>query len=400
MPSVNETPLPRSRRIVNPILEFLRTETAGGFVLIAATAIALTWANSPWADTYRSLWNRELGLGGSRFGIQQDLRHWVNDGLMTIFFFVVSLEIKRELVTGELRRARAAAFPVALALGGMVAPALIYLALTAGGPGARGWAIPMATDIAFAVAVLGLAGRRIPSGSRLILLSLAIVDDLGAIVVIALFYSSSLEPGWLLGAVAAVASVLLLRRMGAAGAWFYVLPAVVLWYCAARSGVHPTLAGVVLGLLTPAGDFAGRRPLESLERLIHPAASFVVLPIFALANAGVVLGGGEIRIALDGRVTWAVILGLFAGKPLGILLAGGLALKLRAGTLPAGVHFRDLVPVAVIAGIGFTVSLFVAGLSFDGALLAQAKVGILLGSTASALVGLLLVALRARRIPG
>lgn len=388
---------PSRSRIPTPVREFLRTESAGGVFLLAATAVALVWANSPWGDSYLDFWHRKLSVGRGPLGITEDLTRWINDGLMAIFFFVVALEIKRELVAGELRTAKAAALPVALAAGGMVVPALIYLALTAGSPAARGWAIPMATDIAFAVAVLGLAGGRIPSGSRLVLLSLAIVDDLGAILVIALFYSEGLEPLWLAAAAGVIGAILILRRVGAASPWIYILPGVVLWYCALRSGVHPTLAGVALGLLTPAGTFRGRRPLDELEHRVHPLASFVVLPLFALANAGVVLKGAALEQAAGSRLALAVVLGLFVGKPLGILLAGWVALRLKLAVLPDGMSIGDLLPIGMVAGIGFTVSLFIAGLSFSGDVLLQAKTSILAASVLSALTGLALVFLRSKR---
>lgn len=389
-------PAPPPRRFLDPIREFLRTESAGGFALVAATLLALAWANSPWAGSYESLWQADLGTGP--LGITESYQNWVNDGLMAIFFFVVALEIKRELAAGELRNPRTAALPVALALGGMVVPALVFVAITIGSPGVGGWAIPMATDIAFAAAVLSIAGRRAASGSRLILLSLAIVDDLGAIVVIALFYSAGIAPVWLAGAAGVILLVLALQRLGLASPWFYLLPALVLWYCAYRSGVHPTLAGVALGLLTPAGEVNGRRPLAELEHRMHPLASYLVLPLFALANAGVSLGAGSLRQAAVSSLTWAVVLGLLVGKPVGILLAGWAALKLRLASLPSNLAFADLVPIGLIAGIGFTVSLFIAGLSFTGGALEEAKAGILLGSILSMIAGVIALEMRSRRV--
>jgi NhaA family Na+:H+ antiporter len=386
----------RPRRILEPIREFLQTESAGSLALIGATLLALVWANSPLSGAYFDLWHRPLTVGTGTLAISEDLQHWVNDGLMAIFFFIVALEIKRELVTGELRNPRTAALPVALAVGGMVVPALIFTALTAGTPESKGWAIPMATDIAFAVAALSLAGSRVPAGARLLLLSLAIVDDLGAILVIALFYSEGIAVEWLGAAAALVLVILAMRRINLASPLLYLLPGLALWYVTFRSGVHATLAGVALGLLTPTGDFQGRRPLEYLEHRLHPFTSYLVLPVFALANAGVVLGGQALREAAGSRLTWAVILGLVLGKAAGIVFAGWAALRLRLATIPDGMHLRDLAPIGLVAGIGFTVSLFIAGLSFAGTALDQAKAGILLGSGISAAAGLALILLRSR----
>ncbi|HEX2054411.1 MAG TPA: Na+/H+ antiporter NhaA [Actinomycetota bacterium] len=385
---------PARRRILDPIREFLRTESAGGFALVAATLLALIWANSPWAGSYFALWHRELDTGP--LGISEDYQHWVNDGLMAVFFFVVALEIKRELVEGELRNPRAAALPIALALGGMVVPAGIFAALTLGTPEVKGWAIPMATDIAFAAAVLAIAGKRAGGELRLILLSLAIVDDLGAILVIALFYSSGISLGWLGSAALVVAAILGMRRLNLASPWAYLLPALLLWYCTFRSGVHATLAGVALGLLTPSGNVKGREPLRELEHRLHPLSSYLVLPLFALANAGVALGADQLRSAFASPLTWAVLLGLFAGKPLGVLLAGWAAVRLGVSSLPSNLALKDLLPIGLLAGIGFTVSLFIAGLSFTGEPLEHAKAGILLGSLLSACAGVVALKVRAR----
>ena len=394
MPASHHPPVSRSRRFLTPLREFLRTEAAGGFALIGATIVALLWANSAFADAYFDFWHHDLSIGRGPLAITEDYQHWVNDGLMAVFFFVVALEIKRELVSGELRNPRNAALPVALAVGGMALPALIFAALTLGTPAAKGWAIPMATDIAFALAALTVAGSRVPAGARLLLLSLAIVDDLGAILVIALFYSTGIQGEWLAGCAVTVGVILLLRRARLGSPWVYLLPAVVLWYCTLRSGVHATLAGVALGLLTPAGELGGRWPMAELEHRMHPIASYLVLPIFALANAGVALGGPAFRDALGSPLTWGVLLGLLVGKPAGILLAGWSSIRLGLAAIPRGMKMGDLLPIGLMAGIGFTVSLFIAGLSFGGVSLDRAKAGILLGSVASALAGLAVLFLR------
>jgi len=371
--------------------DFVHIEVLSGIVLAAATVAALVLANVA-TTGYEEFWHRTLTLGIGDLSIEEDLRHWVNDGLMAIFFFVVGLEIKRELVVGDLRDRRAAALPVAGAVGGMLVPAVLYVVVNLGGSGIDGWAIPMATDIAFALAVLAIVGSKAPKELKLFLLTLAIVDDIGAIVVIALFYGDGIQPGWLLGAVVSVAVMLAMRRVAAHPAW-YVLPGALLWVCMFESGVHATIAGVILGLLTPTGEVGGRPVLTIMEDGLHPWSSFVVVPIFALANAGVVLDGASIEAAATGAVAWGIVLGLVVGKPVGITAGVVLALRLRIGALPAGVRLRHLSGVSLIAGIGFTVSLFVADLSFEGALLGEAKVAILTASVLAALLGSLLVRL-------
>ncbi len=366
--------------------DFVSLEALGGVVLLGATVAALVWANVA-GVSYADVWRHDLTIGWGQLAITEDLLHWVNDGLMTVFFFVVGLEIKRELVRGELRDPRTASLPVLAALGGMVIPALLYLAVNAGGAGGRGWAIPMATDIAFAVVVLAVLGARVPKPLKLFLLTLAIVDDIGAIVVIAVFYSEGIAFWWLLGALAAVAFILCMQRFGIGHPMMYVVPAVILWVCTLESGVHATIAGVVLGLLTPARPFGGREVIEQLEGRLHPWSSFLVIPIFALANAGLNLEPAAMEDALTSPIAWGIIVGLVVGKPIGIVLATALGVRLRVGSLPEGLSFRHVVGAGCVAGIGFTVSLFVADLSFGGALLGEAKTGILTASVVSAAVG-------------
>ncbi len=383
--------LPGGHRLPPVGTAFVSIEVAGGLVLALATAAALVMANVA-SDAYADLWATDLVVGP----IDLDLQHWINDGLMTLFFFVVGLEIKRELVVGDLRDRRTASLPVAAAIGGMLVPAALYLGLNTGGEGEAGWAIPMATDIAFALAVLALIGDRVPRTLKLFLLTLAIVDDIGAIVVIALFYADDLAPAWLLGAVGMVVVIIVLRRSGVARISAYLLPALVLWLCTQQSGVHATIAGVVLGLLTPAEPVAGRPVLTDLEDRLHPWSSFVVVPLFAFANAGVQLDAEALDAAFSGAVGWGIVLGLFVGKPAGILGGSALALRLGIGTLPGDLRLRHLAGVGVIAGIGFTVSLFVADLSFEGILLGEAKLAILAASVLAAVVGALLVRLTPR----
>ncbi len=372
--------------------DFVHIEVLSGIVLAVATVAALVLANTVTAG-YEAFWHRTVTLGVGDVSIEDDLRHWVNGGLMTLFFFVVGLEVKRELVVGDLRDRRAAALPVAGALGGMLVPAAIFVVVNLGGAGVDGWAIPMATDIAFALAVLAIVGSKAPKELKLFLLTLAIVDDIGAIVVIALFYGDGIQPEWLLGAAATVGVIVVLRRAGVAHPAWYLLPGVVLWVCTFESGIHATIAGVILGLLTPTGQMGGREVLTALEDGLHPWSSFVVVPIFALANAGVVLDSASIEAAATGAVAWGIVLGLVVGKPVGIMTGVAIAVRLRIGALPAGVRLKHLSGISLIAGIGFTVSLFVADLSFEGALLGEAKVAILTASALAAALGSLLVRL-------
>jgi len=373
--------------VLNPLRNFLRTEAGGGAVLLAAALAAIIWANSPWRAAYHDLWHHELVVGGGGWAVRESLQHWVNDGLMALFFFVVGLEIKREVVHGELQDRRAAALPVLAAVGGMAVPVVLFLLLAGGGGEAgRGWGIPMATDIAFAVGVLAVLGRRVPRGLKVFVLTLAIVDDIGAIAVIAVFYAKGLEGAWLLGAAAVFAVVIAARRLGLSHPVAYVVPAFAAWYCTYRAGIHPTIAGVALGLLTPAGAVGGRNVLEGLEERLHPWSSYLVIPLFALANAGVDLGG--LGDAFAGRLTWAVVVGLVVGKLVGIAGAAIGAARLGLGRYPTGVTGRHLLGAGAVGGIGFTVSLFITGLAFDDEVLqAQAKIGILAASLVAALLG-------------
>jgi Na+:H+ antiporter, NhaA family len=374
--------------VMTPLRAFLHAESAGGIVLVVAAVAALIWANSPAADSYAQFWHQTISAGAGPAAITEDLQHWVNDALMTIFFFVIGLEIKRELVVGELREPRAAALPALAAVGGVVLPAVVYLVIVGGGEAASGWGIPMATDIAFAVGILALLGRRASSGAKLFLLSVAIVDDIIAILVIAVFYASSINRWWLAGAAAGLLAVIGLRRLGVVSPWGYVPLGVVVWIATLESGVHATLAGVALGLLTPAHPVAGRDVLAELENTLHPVSAFLVIPIFALANAGVDVRGDVLGEAFGQQLTWAVIAGLVLGKIVGIAGVTYLVRWRRWGALPADMHPGEIVGVAALGGIGFTVSLFITDLAFnDPGLIGQAKVGILTASIAAALIG-------------
>ena len=389
--------IPVAGRYITPLGdEFASVEALSGIVLLLAAVAALSWANSPWSDSYTSFWGYDVTATLGRFSIADDLGHWVNDGLMAIFFFVVGLEVKRELTEGELTERRAASLPLFAAVGGMVVPALVFFAWNATGPGSGGWGIPMATDTAFALGVLALLGARVSPGLKLFLLTLAVVDDIGAICVIAVFYSSGVQVEWLSGAAVTIAVLVLMQRLGVRYALAYLAPALVLWVCVFQSGVHATIAGVVLGLLTPVVDSRGRRVLDVLEHRLHPWTSFLVVPVFVLANAGIVLGGDAVRAAASSSITWGVATGLVAGKAVGIVTASAVCVALGLSRLPDGSSFRQLAGVAALAGIGFTVSLFIADRSFTAAALGEAKIGILAGSVLAGVIGSGVLARRAR----
>jgi Na+:H+ antiporter, NhaA family len=376
------------RRFVDPLTDFLHEEAAGGVALAVATVVALVWANSPADQAYADVWDFEIGFEVAGLDLENDLGHWVNDGLMALFFFVVGLEIKRELVVGELRQRSAAVLPVAAALGGVLMPVLIFVAVIAGGEGASGWAIPAATDIAFAIGVIALLGDRIPAGVKLFLLAIAIVDDLIAISLIAVFYSEGISVGWLLAAAAVLGGVVGLRAAGVRSIPVYVAVGIAAWIAMHESGVHATIAGVALGLLCPAHPVDGRDVLTTLEHRLHPVSAFVVVPLFALANAGIDLGAKNLEDALESRLAWAIFLGLVIGKLTGISAATLLALRRGWGSLPEGAERGRVPGVAALGGIGFTVSLFIAELAYgDDELANIAKIGILGASLASGMLG-------------
>jgi NhaA family Na+:H+ antiporter len=386
---------PRPKRAIAAIdpVRFLDTEEGGGFALLAGSVVALIWVNVFGIAGYESFWHTELKIGIGDVAITEDLGHWVNDGLMALFFFLISLEIKREVVTGDLRHPRRAALPVIAAAGGVVVPILIYLAITAGTSATGGWGIPMATDAAFAIAALALLGERVGVGAKLFLVTIAVVDDVLAIVVIAIAYTSDLSLPWLLAAIALIGVVAAMRRLGLVRIWPYAVVGLLVWVATLESGVHATIAGVALAFMTPSGDIRGRPVLEELENRIHPWTSFLILPIFALANAGVVIGGDALDAGDGMRTALAVAIGLMVGKLVGISAATLLAVRFRLGLLPRGVDRRSVIGIAALAGIGFTVSLFIAALAFDDPLLVDsAKLGILGGSIVSAAIGVAILA--------
>jgi NhaA family Na+:H+ antiporter len=406
------------RRLPAPVRRFLDTEASSGILLLVAALVALVWANSPWSAAYESLWHTDVTMNFGRYVLEGDLHHWVNDALMVVFFFVVGLEIKRELVDGKLRDPRTAAMPAIAALGGMVVPAALYLLVNAGGSGSKGWGIPMATDIAFAVGIVALLGSRVPSSLKLFLLTLAIVDDIGAIIVIGIFYSSGLQPQFLGLAAALVIAIYVINRAGIVALAPYVVLGAALWLAMYASGVHATISGVILGLLTPARRFlpaslarewaadlrdeptvheleAMRRlarhavsPAERIGHVLHPWSSFLIVPIFALANAGVPIRADAFDAPGAVAVTGGVMLGLVLGKTLGIAGAAWFAARLGLARLPEGANWPMMFAISAVAGIGFTVSLFVAELAFDaGPLQDSAKLGVLAASAVAAIIG-------------
>ena len=387
-----------ARFFARPFKRFLAVEAAGGVMLLIATAVALIWVNSPWGDSYDAFWGVPVNLSVNGIEIFEGhtLADFVNDALMALFFFVVGLEIKRELVTGQLQNLKDAALPAVAALGGMIVPAALFFAINAGSPGENGWGIPMATDIAFAVGIVSLLGNRIPRQLKVFLLSLAIVDDIGAIIVIALFYSSGISAAWLLATTVLLGLIFVLGRLRVWWIPIYVVLGCIVWWTTFRSGVHATIAGVALGLLTPArplhnegetrtiarwlrdkpevfpvdvryASFHIRESIsvaERLETVLHPITSYAIIPIFALANAGVRMNGNIISAALQSRVMWGIIAGLVVGKTIGITVFSLIATKLGIAKRPASLTLRTLVGLAMIAGVGFTVSLFVSNLAF------------------------------------
>lgn len=422
-------------RITKPFQRFLKIEAAAGALLFLAVIVALVLSNSAWSTSFLAFWETPIGLHFGALDFSRSLRHWINDGLMTFFFFVISLELKREIVLGELRNLRTAALPFAAALGGMLVPVSIYIPLMAGKPGMHGWGTVMATDTAFVIGCLALFGSRIPPALRLFLLSLAIFDDVGAILVVAIGYGDALNWSALVLGMLGLVAVAGAARFGIRSIPVYFLMGSVIWLCFDASGVHATIAGVILGLMTPtrvwvsdkrlraildrvlayptgahwSGDTADRHdlrqagraveeslsPVERLEIMLHPWVGFAVMPIFALANAGVTITGDN----LGQSVSIAIIAGLVLGKPVGVLSFSWLAVKFRLAARGPSLSWPFVTAGAFLTGIGFTMSLFIAGLAYDPAMLDAAKLGILAGSVFSAAIGLSMLAWLTRGSP-
>ena len=416
--------------VMAPIERFLHVQTASGILLLVAAVVALTWANSPWADTYHQFWHSHVSITIPMLTFDRSLHFWVNDILMTIFFFVVGLEIKREIAEGELSELRRASLPIAAAIGGMVVPAGIYLAFNAGSDVQNGWGVPMATDIAFAVGVLTLLGGRVSAALRILLLALAIIDDIGAILVIAFFYTSQLNLDGLIWVALGGSFIFLFKRSGVRPAYNYLPWGALMWAGTYRLGVHPTIAGVMVGLVTPATSWFGREgflhearsalkefnrridvhdehdllepldriatarreaisPVVRLQTLLHPWVAYVIMPVFALANAGVTLKGLDFTSPTAFSVMMGVGLGLVVGKPLGIVLISWLAVKSGLSSLPKGVGYGGLFIVGATGGIGFTMAIFIGELAFAGSPSLQvAKLAVLIASATAAAVGL------------
>ena len=415
--------------VIDTFKRFLHIESASGIVLLVTAITALVLANSPLADGFLAFWKKNVGFTFGTFQVYHSLQHWINDGLMAIFFFVIGLEVKRELVMGELRDLRQAALPIAAAIGGMVVPAGVYLALQYGTPGQSGWGITMATDIAFVVGCLAVLGSRIPNSFRVLLLSLAIADDLGAIMVIAIGYTESLNLTALMLGIIGIGVLLGLMKVGVRNFAIYFILMVLVWFGFHESGIHATIAGVIFGLITPTKAWIGEKqlrdifqrtghflrgdgwgasgeryaalrqaevatrkslsPLERFETELHPWVGFVIMPIFALANAGVSIQLSD----FTNPVATAVGLGLLAGKPIGIVLFSWLAVKIGLARLPVGINWGAITGGGFLAGIGFTMAIFIASLALEDALLDAAKVGILGGSALAGIAGVILLLL-------
>lgn len=431
--NLHSTPI---EKITYPIQEFLHKEASGGILLILFTIVALVWANSPFAESYHNFWHTNISINIGQIELEHSLHHWINDGLMVIFFFVVGLEIKRELLAGELSSIKKASLPIAAALGGMIFPAFIYTIFNLGKESASGWGIPMATDIAFVVGILALLGKRVPLALKIFILALAIVDDIGAVLVIAIFYTSQISFISLIIAAALIILLIIMNKLGVRNLLVYSIVGIVLWLAFLKSGVHATVAGVLLAFTIPASsrintkkffdetntlindfDTAGEHgdnvltnserlsivdqiennceriltPLQRFEHGLHPWVSFFIMPVFALANAGVTIGAG-ITSALTNPVSLGIILGLFIGKQIGVFSFSYFAVKLKLADAPEGVSWKKIYAASILAGIGFTMSLFIANLAFTSPeLLDTAKVGILSGSLISGIIGFLIL---------
>ncbi|MFH0989512.1 MAG: Na+/H+ antiporter NhaA [bacterium] len=376
-----------ANNVLRPFQEFFRIESSAGILLFICTAVALFWANSPWSTTYSSFWQYSPAVDLGRFKFSKSLEHLVNDGLMAIFFLVVGLEIKRELLVGEISSLKKAALPVIAAIGGMLVPASLFLSFNSGTEGSHGWGIPMATDIAFAIGVLSLLGNRIPLGLKVFLTALAIIDDLGAVLVIAFFYTSEINGSALIVAGMIFLLLLLLNYRGIRLISIYVVLGFFLWIALLKSGVHATIAGVLLAATIPAQfnrsldqEGEGTSPLQKLEHTLHPWVSYFIMPVFALANAGIVVSAGFLS-ALTHSISAGIILGLVIGKQVGITLFAWLAVRLKLASLPAHTRWIQLYGVGWLGGIGFTMSLFIATLAYgESEILANAKLAILMGS--------------------
>jgi NhaA family Na+:H+ antiporter len=388
------------KRVIAPLRDFLHRESSSGTLILIASAFGLIAANSGLADTYFAFLDFKFQIGPSSLELDFTILKSINYLLMSLFFFVVGLEIKRELTSGHLASFKAAAAPLFAAIGGMSLPAIIYLAI-AGGVEPNGWAVPVATDIALAVGLLGLVGSSAIASLRSFLLALAVIDDIGAILIIALVYSTGVNLSWGLAGLLTIFAILGFRKLGSQSALVYLPLALSLWYCAYRFGIHPTIAGVILGLLTPNiartksnladSEDGSVSVIEYLEHKFHPISSYVVVPIFAFANTGVEISSQSINSALNSVIAWGIFLGLVIGKPLGVLLATMAARKIKIAEYPQGARNLDLIATGSAAGIGFTVAIFIARLAFDSPEIVNLAIfSVIMGSVVSALISLLI----------
>ena len=441
--------IPLIRRIIYPLQKFIKAESFSGILLMFVTLMALAWANSPWADSYTETWNTPLTIAFGEFGLTKAAILWINDGLMAIFFFVVGLEIKREMLMGELASLKNAAFPVVAAIGGMVIPALIYVFLNSNSDGISGWGIPMATDIAFALGILTLLGNRVPLSLKLFLVAFAIVDDIGAVLVIALFYTAEVSFTFLFGALLVFGVLMIISALRVRMVWIYILLGIVMWVLFLKSGVHATIAGILLAITIPArskiteAEFvsstnnilaelqsiyaprAGREedveemeeeqyqaavytlednceealsPLHRLEHSLHPWVAYAIMPIFALANAGIYIDA-NLTSGFSNPISWGIILGLVLGKPIGILLLTWLSSVTGLVSKPATISWMQVIGAGLLGGIGFTMSIFIANLAFVGSpYLAQAKLAILSASLVAGVTAYLLLRTTSRKV--
>lgn len=376
---------------LNVFKNFLRSSNAGGTLLFFAVIISMIVANSSFAQPLQQLLDRQLGFENESIHLKYSILLWINDGLMAIFFLMVGLEIKREIVEGELSSPKKASLPILCALGGAVVPALVYLSLNAGSETASGWGIPMATDIAFALAVISLLGNKVPASLKIFLAALAIVDDLIAILVIAFFYSSGIETTYLGYAAIALAVLIAMNRLNIQNPYLYLIPGVFVWYFVHHSGIHATIAGVLVALTIPTNDTDIESPLERLEHALVKPVNLLIIPIFAFANTNITLESSMVQ-GLTSSLGLGISLGLLLGKPIGILLTAFLCQKLKLSTLPENSAWRHILGVGLLAGIGFTMSIFIALLSFESVIhIAEAKLAILLTSLLAGVVGYLVL---------
>ncbi|MBK9924085.1 MAG: Na+/H+ antiporter NhaA [Anaerolineales bacterium] len=383
-----------NRRLTKLFVEFFESEKSSGIVLILCTITAIVIANSPFGKSFIDFWHQKLGFNYSGIVLKYSIEHWVNDGLMAIFFLLIGLEIEREIYIGELSDLKSASLPIVAAIGGMAVPALFYFLLNRGTVTQNGIGIPMATDIAFALGVLALLGKRIPPSLKIFLTALAIIDDLGAILIIALFYVGNFSLIYFILALAVFAGLLLLNRLGVQRLAFYLIPGAVMWYFMLQSGVHATSAGVLLAFALPFGDGSETSPSYRLQHFLHRPVAFIIMPIFALTNTGIVLSGRWFE-SLTVPNSLGVFAGLFFGKPLGIFVAGFLAVKTRISQLSSDITWKHIIGAGFLGGIGFTMSIFITLLAFDKADVIQStKISILLSSLLAGITGFLILNIR------